>query len=340
MDAQEQLQKLQSEINETNVEISQKESDLLVLRSNLVDLGEKECECLDLLSSASADSTNLDELRQIQDNLGHVKTRLKNKEQELQLLNKRLTQIRNLESKWKKILTAATADAGESVGDKGNGEPTTVVSWRYGPLSTVASNLKQTGVITEVGEAIIPTDNMKASVPVTAVSTLPPPPPTTTKTLPTPTPPASSYADLLADSIDLCSRSKKKELRKEAKKTEEARREQNKKLSQFSKSSLSYDEAIAESLQLCSDMDIDDKNNKKSGGDSGGVIDSLISQQQRQPRSKPKYVSPLDNARSRQWHPDYMIDPQGDANLSIREAFNNNYDEHYVFRPWRPSQGR
>ena len=40
------------------------------------------------------------------------------------------------------------------------------------------------------------------------------------------------------------------------------------------------------------------------------------------------------------WHPDYMQDrPSEAANLSIRAAFDTKYDEHYVFRDWRPSQG-
>ena len=45
-------------------------------------------------------------------------------------------------------------------------------------------------------------------------------------------------------------------------------------------------------------------------------------------------------ARSLRWHPDYMQDLPGDANLSIREAFDNKHDEYYVFRHWRPSQGK
>ena len=45
-------------------------------------------------------------------------------------------------------------------------------------------------------------------------------------------------------------------------------------------------------------------------------------------------------ALSRRWHPDHMQDLPGDANLSIREAFDNKHDEYYVFRHWRPSQGK
>ena len=46
-------------------------------------------------------------------------------------------------------------------------------------------------------------------------------------------------------------------------------------------------------------------------------------------------------ARSLRWHPDHMQDRPGNAaNLSIRAAFDTKYDEHYVFRDWRPSQGR
>ena len=46
-------------------------------------------------------------------------------------------------------------------------------------------------------------------------------------------------------------------------------------------------------------------------------------------------------ARSLRWHPDHMQDRPGEAaNLSIRAAFDTKYDEHYVFRDWRPSQGR
>ena len=45
-------------------------------------------------------------------------------------------------------------------------------------------------------------------------------------------------------------------------------------------------------------------------------------------------------ARSLRWHPDHMQDRPGEAaNLSIRAAFDTKYDEHYVFRDWRPSQG-
>ena len=49
---------------------------------------------------------------------------------------------------------------------------------------------------------------------------------------------------------------------------------------------------------------------------------------------------PSDIALSLRWHPDHMQDLPVDANLSIREAFDNKYDEYYVFRHWRPSQGR
>ena len=46
-------------------------------------------------------------------------------------------------------------------------------------------------------------------------------------------------------------------------------------------------------------------------------------------------------ALSLRWHPDHMQDRPGDAaNLSMRAAFNTKFDEHYVFRHWRPSQGR
>ena len=46
-------------------------------------------------------------------------------------------------------------------------------------------------------------------------------------------------------------------------------------------------------------------------------------------------------ARSLRWHPDHMQDRPGDAaNLSIRAAFDTKFDEYYVFRHWRPSQGR
>ena len=45
-------------------------------------------------------------------------------------------------------------------------------------------------------------------------------------------------------------------------------------------------------------------------------------------------------ARSHRWHSDHMQDrPSEAANLSIRAAFDTKYDEHYVFRDWRPSQG-
>ena len=45
-------------------------------------------------------------------------------------------------------------------------------------------------------------------------------------------------------------------------------------------------------------------------------------------------------ALSLRWHPDHMQDRPGEAaNLSIRAAFDTKYDEHYVFRDWRPSQG-
>ena len=46
-------------------------------------------------------------------------------------------------------------------------------------------------------------------------------------------------------------------------------------------------------------------------------------------------------ARSLRWHPDHMQDLPGDAaTLSIRAAFDTKFDEYYVFRHWRPSQGR
>ena len=46
-------------------------------------------------------------------------------------------------------------------------------------------------------------------------------------------------------------------------------------------------------------------------------------------------------ALSLRWHPDHMQDRPGDAsNLSIRAAFDTKFDEYYVFRHWRPSQGR
>ena len=41
-------------------------------------------------------------------------------------------------------------------------------------------------------------------------------------------------------------------------------------------------------------------------------------------------------ALSLRWHPDHMQDA---PNLSIRAAFDTKYDEYYVFRHWRPSQG-
>ena len=41
-------------------------------------------------------------------------------------------------------------------------------------------------------------------------------------------------------------------------------------------------------------------------------------------------------ALSHRWHPDHMQDTH---NLSIRAAFDTKYDEYYVFRHWRPSQG-
>ena len=50
---------------------------------------------------------------------------------------------------------------------------------------------------------------------------------------------------------------------------------------------------------------------------------------------------PSSIARSHRWHPDYMQDrPVDAANLSIRKAFDTKFDEYYVFRHWRPSQGR
>ena len=46
-------------------------------------------------------------------------------------------------------------------------------------------------------------------------------------------------------------------------------------------------------------------------------------------------------ACSLRWHPDHMQDlPEDAANLSIRAAFDTKFDEYYVFRHWRPSQGR
>ena len=45
-------------------------------------------------------------------------------------------------------------------------------------------------------------------------------------------------------------------------------------------------------------------------------------------------------ALSLRWHPDHMQDVPGDtANLSIRAAFDTKFDEYYVFRHRRPSQG-
>ena len=49
------------------------------------------------------------------------------------------------------------------------------------------------------------------------------------------------------------------------------------------------------------------------------------------------FPSPI--ALSRRWHPDHMQDLPGDANLSIRAAFDTKFDEYYVFRHWRPSSG-
>ena len=50
---------------------------------------------------------------------------------------------------------------------------------------------------------------------------------------------------------------------------------------------------------------------------------------------------PSSIARSLRWHPDHMQDRPGNAaNLSIRAAFDTKFDEYYVFRHWRPSQGR
>ena len=49
---------------------------------------------------------------------------------------------------------------------------------------------------------------------------------------------------------------------------------------------------------------------------------------------------PSSIALSRRWHPDHMQDiPRCTTNLSIRAAFDTKYDEYYVFRDWRPSQG-
>ena len=46
-------------------------------------------------------------------------------------------------------------------------------------------------------------------------------------------------------------------------------------------------------------------------------------------------------ALSYRWHPDHMQDlPIDAANMSIRAAFDTKHDEYYVFRHWRPSQGR
>ena len=42
-------------------------------------------------------------------------------------------------------------------------------------------------------------------------------------------------------------------------------------------------------------------------------------------------------ALSLRWHPDHMQDRPGGS--SIRAAFDTKFDEHYVFRHWRPSQG-
>ena len=50
------------------------------------------------------------------------------------------------------------------------------------------------------------------------------------------------------------------------------------------------------------------------------------------------FPSPI--ALSLRWHPDHMQDLPGDANLSIRAAFDTKFDEYYVFRHWRPSQGK
>ena len=45
-------------------------------------------------------------------------------------------------------------------------------------------------------------------------------------------------------------------------------------------------------------------------------------------------------ALSLRWHPDHMQDrPEDAANLSMRAAFDTKFDEYYVFRHWRPSQG-
>ena len=49
---------------------------------------------------------------------------------------------------------------------------------------------------------------------------------------------------------------------------------------------------------------------------------------------------PSSIALSLRWHPDHMQDmPRDTTNLSIRAAFDTKYDEYYVFRDWRPSQG-
>ena len=286
--AQAQLQKLQEETNETNVTVSQKESELLDLRQQLVDMGVQKCECLDRLSSASVDSTvELGKLQQIQLNLEHIKTRVKCNEGELHLLLKRLTQIRTLESRWKKILA-------DSVKVKEKDEPTTV-SWRYGPLSTTAtsqSQLKPSEVPTEVEKAITVTTETKDS---------------TVTTPKAPTTSASSYADLIADSIDLCSRSKKKVLRKLSKKSDEERRAKNNAM-QSSLSSLSYGDLMAESLHLCSDIVIDDDKNKKSDhgdGSSSSGVDSSISP----PPSHPRQNMPPYHTLPPHPHPQPLLNP-------------------------------
>ena len=49
---------------------------------------------------------------------------------------------------------------------------------------------------------------------------------------------------------------------------------------------------------------------------------------------------PSSIALALRWHPDHMQDrPRDTTNLSIRAAFDTKYDEYYVFRDWRPSQG-
>ena len=49
---------------------------------------------------------------------------------------------------------------------------------------------------------------------------------------------------------------------------------------------------------------------------------------------------PSSIALSLRWHPDHMQDLPEDTNRSIRDAFDTKFDEYYVFRHWRPSQGK